>query len=78
MLFKQEIQKFSKWELSFLMAIFGNNAITDPENLIFLKKKCFLLTLKKHYDNLPKDKFNRYKVLIKSIFDKIGVDGYDS
>ena len=80
MILRQDLQKFSKWENSILMVIFGNkNIIVAPQDLVFLKKKYFLLTLKKFYDNLSKDKdkFNRYRILIKSIFDKLGVENYD-
>jgi len=80
MLLKQQIQKFSKWEVSLLMAIFGKeNIIVTPKDLTFLKKKVFVLTLKGLYDKLKKenDSFSRYKILIKSIFDKMGVEGYD-
>lgn len=80
MLLKQQIQKFSKWEVSLLMAIFGKeNIIVIPQDLTFLKKKVFILTLKEFYDKLKKENegFSRYKILIKSIFDKMGVEGYD-
>lgn len=80
MILRQEIQKFSKWENSLLMAIFSKeNIIVAPQDLVFLKKKFFVLTLKGLYDKLKKENegFSRYKILIKSIFDKIGVEGYD-
>lgn len=80
MILRQEIQKFSKWENSLLMAIFGKEKIiVAPQDLVFLKKKVFVLTLKSFYDKLKKenDSFSRYKILIKSIFDKMGIECYD-
>ena len=80
MILRQDLQKFSKWELSLLMAIFGKeNIVVIPNDLTFLKKRVFVLTLKRFYDKLKKenDSFSRYKILIKSIFDKMGIEGYD-
>lgn len=80
MILRQDLQKFSKWELSLLMAIFGKeNIIVAPQDLVFLKKKFFVLTLKGFYDKLKKenDRFSRYKILIRSILDKMGIQDYD-
>lgn len=63
------------------MAIFGKeNIVATPKDLTFLKKKVFVLTLKRFYDKLKKgnDSFSRYKILIKSIFDKMGIEGYEN
>lgn len=67
MLTKNFLNSLSSLEVSVLMSIFGNDFIVKPEDLAFLKRCFFVLTLQKEYDKLPKEGYNRWRIVIESI-----------
>lgn len=66
------LNNFSIYERALILALFYKEGMIENEqDLKFIKNKAFVLTMKREFDKLPQDKFNRYRVLIKSILDKI-------
>jgi len=70
MLTKNFLNSLSSLEVSVLMSIFGSEFIVKPDDLAFLKKRFFVLTLQKEYDKLPKEGYNRWRIVIESVLRK--------
>jgi len=71
MLTKNFLKSLSSLEISVLMSIFGSEFIIKPDDLVFLKKRFFVLTLQREYDKLPKEGYNRWRIVIESILKKL-------
>lgn len=67
------LKELSTLEISTLMAIFGSKYIEKPEHLVFLKKAFFVLTLQHQLSKLPKDGFNRWRIIIENILKKVNI-----
>lgn len=70
---KNDLNLLSKYERALLFALFQGETIKKEQDLIFLRKRGMLLTLKREHSKLGAG-FNRHRILIESIAVKLQKD----